>query len=127
VLDGDPELTKREHKYQTLVIDTLDWLEPMIWRPRLRARRQGQHRGVRLRQGIRRGARRVARVRRGARAAAPREGMHVVLLAHSLVKTFKNPEGEDYDRYSLALHDKAGGLLKQWARPSCSRTTRPTS
>jgi len=40
--------------------------------------------------------------------------MHVVLLAHGWIKGFKNPDGEDYDRYELKLHPKAGGLLKEW-------------
>ncbi len=40
--------------------------------------------------------------------------MHVVLLAHTHLKTFKNPLGEDFDRYELKLNLKAGGLLKEW-------------
>jgi hypothetical protein len=42
------------------------------------------------------------------------KGMQVVLLGHAIVKTFKNPEGEDYDRYQLRVHDKTGGLIKEW-------------
>ncbi len=42
------------------------------------------------------------------------KGMHVVLLAHTHLKTFKNPLGEDFDRYELKLNLKAGGLLKEW-------------
>ena len=40
--------------------------------------------------------------------------MQVVIFGHSIVKTFKNPEGEDYDRYQLRVHDKTGGLIKEW-------------
>jgi hypothetical protein len=40
--------------------------------------------------------------------------MHIVLVAHTHIKTFKNPEGDDFDRYELKLHIKAGGLLKEW-------------
>lgn len=39
-------------------------------------------------------------------------GVSVVLSAHSFVKTFKNPEGEDYDRYQLRMHEKLAGLFK---------------
>jgi len=38
----------------------------------------------------------------------------VILLAHSIIKTFKNPAGDDYDRFGLRVHDKAAGLLKEW-------------
>ncbi len=40
--------------------------------------------------------------------------MGVVLLGHSMIKNFKNPEGEDFDRYELKINLKAGGLLKEW-------------
>src|SRR3990172_4996521 len=40
--------------------------------------------------------------------------MHVLLLAHSWIKPFKNPTGDDFDRYELKLHAKAGGLAKEW-------------
>jgi hypothetical protein len=48
-------------------------------------------------------------------AMRARRGMGIVLLAHSWVKAFKNPVDEDYDRYELKLHAKAGGLIKEWA------------
>jgi hypothetical protein len=32
------------------------------------------------------------------------------------VKTFKNPEGPDFDRYEPQIHAKAAGVLKQWPR-----------
>jgi AAA domain len=42
------------------------------------------------------------------------QGVEIVIVGHSIVKTFKNPEGEDYDRYQLRVHDKLGGLVKEW-------------
>lgn len=43
------------------------------------------------------------------------KGLHIVIVGHSIVKTFKNPEGEDYDRYQLRVHDKTAGLIKEWS------------
>ena len=40
--------------------------------------------------------------------------MGIILVAHSWIKTFKNPEGEDFDRYEMKLHNKAAGLLREW-------------
>lgn len=42
------------------------------------------------------------------------KGLAILFVGHSIVKTFKNPEGEDYDRYQLRVHDKLGGLVKEW-------------
>lgn len=42
-------------------------------------------------------------------------GMSIIALAHSLVKPFKNPEGEDYDRYNADMHQKTWGVTHKWA------------
>lgn len=41
--------------------------------------------------------------------------MRVLLLAHSQVKQFRNPEGEDYDRYTPDCHHKTWNLTHKWA------------
>lgn len=35
-----------------------------------------------------------------------RRGLDIIMLAHSTVRTHKNPSGDDYDRYVPKLHDK---------------------
>lgn len=40
--------------------------------------------------------------------------MAIVLLCHTKVKPFKNPEGADYDRYQPDMHDKTWGLTHKW-------------
>ena len=47
-------------------------------------------------------------------ALRERRKMAIILLAHTHVKTFKNPEGPDYDRYEVDLHHKLWGLTKRW-------------
>lgn len=113
-LDAVRELAREPHKFQTLVVDTVDWLEPLVWRhvcerdrkPNIEAYGYGKGYVAALDEW---------RVFVGALEALRRaRPMHVVLLAHAMVKTYKNPEGDDYDRFSLKVHDKAGGLLKEW-------------
>jgi hypothetical protein len=41
--------------------------------------------------------------------------MAIIGVAHTKVKTFKNPEGPDYDRYTVDLHEKTWGLTHKWA------------
>lgn len=109
------ELTEGEHSFQTLVIDTLDWLEPLCWQAvceRLRLRSiedAGYGRGyvAALEEW------RTLLVRLD--ALRLKRGMHIVLLAHSAIRTFKNPEDADYDRYELKVHQKAAALLKEWS------------
>lgn len=42
------------------------------------------------------------------------QGVTVIFLAHSITSTFKNPEGEDFDRFSLACHSLFAGQLYSW-------------
>lgn len=41
-------------------------------------------------------------------------GMNVILLAHSAVKTFNDPEGPPYDRHEIAMNARSAGLLRAW-------------
>ena len=41
--------------------------------------------------------------------------MTVMLLCHTKVKSFRNPEGPDYDRYSPDVHEKTWSLTHKWA------------
>lgn len=41
--------------------------------------------------------------------------MTIVMLCHTKVKPFKNPEGADYDRYQPDIHEKTWGLSHKWA------------
>jgi hypothetical protein len=41
--------------------------------------------------------------------------MDIVILAHAQIRNFKNPVGEDYDRYGLRINEKAAGWLREWS------------
>lgn len=41
--------------------------------------------------------------------------MSVFLLGHAKVGQFRNPEGPDYDRWSVDVHHKTWGLTHRWA------------
>jgi hypothetical protein len=114
VLDGIRVLTTDEHPYKTLVVDTLDWAEPLLWDHICKANGQKNIEAFGYGKGYE-----VALVEwRSFLAALERmraaKSMHVIFLAHAQIKPFKNPEGEDYDRYQMKLHHKAGAMLREW-------------
>jgi hypothetical protein len=41
--------------------------------------------------------------------------MSILALAHTKISTFKNPEGSDYDRYTVDLHHKTWSLTHKWS------------
>lgn len=114
VLDAIDVLRTQEHEYQTVVFDTLDWLEPLLWAHVCAQHGQESIEGFGYGKGYAAALDEwrvfVARLEQ-LRAA---RGMHVLLLAHSWIKGFKNPLGEDYDRFEMKLHPKAGGFLREW-------------
>jgi hypothetical protein len=115
VLDAIRVLETEAHDFKTLVIDTLDWAEPMLWSHICKRD------GMANVEAYGYGKGHVAaldewRVFLAAlERMRDRRGMNVLLLAHSWIKPFKNPEGDDFDRYEMSLHAKSGGLIKQWA------------
>ena len=119
--DAVAELTNAQHEYKTLVIDTLDWLEPMCWahvcatsKPDRTGKRPDSIEAFGYGKGYSAALDEWRRLLSLIERLRNVRGMHVVLLAHGWVKGFKNPDGADYDRYELKLHPKAGGLLKEW-------------
>ena len=117
VMEAIRTLTVEAHEYRTLVVDTLDWLEPMCWDYVCRSAKKTSIEDFGFGKGY------VAALDEWRRFVAAldkmreRTGMHVILLAHSFVKAFKNPDADvgDFDRYEMKLHAKTAGLLKEWA------------
>jgi hypothetical protein len=110
------QLATEDHQWQTLVVDSIDWLEPIIWSHVCRIAGVESIKDVDGGYGSgytaaldqwRLFVAELENVRRTKR-------MHVVLIAHSLVKSFKNPEGPDFDRWQMKLNEKAAGFLGEW-------------
>jgi hypothetical protein len=112
VLDAIRLFETEQHDRKTLGIDTLDELEALLWAHI--CKRDGKANIEEY--GYGKGYNAALDEWRVFMAAIERlqskRGMNVVFTAHALVKTFKNPEGNDYDRYQPKLHDKAAGYLK---------------
>lgn len=117
IFDAIATLTDTEHPYKTLVIDTLDWAEPLAWAHV--CTKAGVDSIEDVGGGYGKGYQAALDEWRSLLAALERlrraKAMHVVLIAHTQIRPFKNPEGEDYDRYEMKLNAKAAGLIKEWA------------
>ena len=123
---GLEDLANNPHEFKTLVLDTADRLEALMWKHILKRESQpsalnksgkefhsieefGYGKGYQLAvDEWRELCRRLDLLR-------TQRGMTIVILAHAQIRTFKNPEGDDYDRYSLRINEKAGGFLREWA------------
>ena len=114
VMDAISSLYSTEHTYQTVVVDSLDWLEALVW---AQAAKDGGHKSIED-YGYGKGYIVAADLFRdaldGLNALRVNKKMIVILLAHSQVKRFDDPSTEPYDRYMLKLHQRTGAMVKEW-------------
>lgn len=116
VVDAVRALATSDHAFKSLVIDTLDWLEPLLWRDVCERNKVdsiedvggGFGKGyVAALDGWRSFIAELETLRRS-------KNMNIILLAHTTIRSFKNPTGEDFDRFEMKLNAKAAGLWKEW-------------
>lgn len=109
-------LYENEHKYQTVVIDTLDWLERLIWDSL--CRKQNVQSIEEYDKGYGKGyiaaVNQFREILAGLAALRNDREMEIVLLAHSQVKQFKNPETDNYDRFVPRIHQHASDVVQEW-------------
>lgn len=102
------------HDYRTLVVDSLSAAEPLCWRAVCEAGKKPDIEAFGYGKGYVAALDRWRELLAALENLQRRRQMGVVLLAHSALRTFKNPEGDDYDMWQLALNEKASGLLRGW-------------
>lgn len=98
----------------TFMLDSLDWLEPLIWAETCarnslgHIEEPGYGKGYVLADDV------WKELFRGFDALRD-AGMHVLLLAHAEAVTFNPPESDAYTRHDLALHKRARAIAHEWA------------
>jgi hypothetical protein len=119
ILDAIATLTADAGGYKTLVVDSLDWAEPLLHSKLISE--DGKADVIEeIAGGYGKWVSVVTNHWRILLAALERlqrvHRMNVILIAHSFIKQFSNPEGEDYSRYVLKLADKSAALCREWSK-----------
>jgi len=109
------DLYEGQHDFKTVVVDTLDALERMIWAEVAKKFRKTSIEEIGYAKGYTFALDYWKGFLEGLDALREKKGMGCVLIAHSQVQRFANPEGDDYDRYAPKLHKLAAGLVQEWA------------
>lgn len=110
-------LHAEQHDYQSVVIDSLDWLERLIFDELCR-----QYDVTSIEKvdgGYAKGYTHALTHWRKVLSLLNRlrveRGMVVLCIAHAKVEKFEDPESSAYDRYSPRLNKHACGLVCEWA------------
>lgn len=111
------ELLTKPHDYKTLVIDSADWLEPIL------------HQEICTRHGAKSIELAAGGYGKGYVEAVgdwqklckslsqlrDKRGMNVIIIAHTQVVKFADPYTQtEYDRYELKLYKKSSALLREF-------------
>ncbi len=109
-------LRDEDHEFRTVVIDSLDWLERLIFDEV--CKEFGVRSIEKADGGFGKGYvdalvhwRKVLSLLDELRN---KRGMMVILLAHAKVERFEDPENTAYDRYAPRLHKHAASLIAEW-------------
>jgi hypothetical protein len=102
--------------YQTLVIDTVGWVEHRIHEQARHEANMSLEKWNAYGHGVKHALSYHRRLLFALDEVQRRRSMEIILLAHAAVKNFPNPSGPDYNRYLPALQgDLTPDLYKQWA------------
>ena len=113
VLESLAALYTEDHDFKTVVIDSVDWLEPLVWGKACRdngwasIEEPGYGRGYIAALNLWR------QYIEGLNALRDDRGMTVVQIAHTDIKRFDSPEHDPYDRYVIKLHARAAALMQE--------------
>lgn len=108
------ELYTAEHDFRTVVIDSLDWLERLIWAEVCAKRGVESIEDIGYAKGYTFALQQWREVLAGLDALRNERGMQVVMTAHAAIEKFANPETETYDRYAPRLQKQASALVQEW-------------
>lgn len=111
VLDAISTLFDGGHDFKTVVIDSLDWLETLIWRD-IEAKYDAKD--LAYGKGAMIAADKWREILDGLTALRNDRGMAVILIAHTEIKRFDSPETEPYDRYQPKLQARSSALVREW-------------
>jgi len=115
--DAIKELTMERHDYQSLVIDSLDWLEPLV--ERAVCDLDGSESIEKAQGGFGKGYVACKTMWRGLMNdlsdLRAKRGMNIIVVAHSVVKAHSDPRtNAQYDRYVMRLNDKSAQVWKEF-------------
>lgn len=115
VLDAIGSLYAEEHEFKTLVIDSVDWLEPLIHADVCAKNGWVNIEAIDYGKGYVAAEAAWRQYIDGIRALRDDRGMQIIQIAHEEIKRYQSPDSEAYDRHAIKLHRRASALLQEHA------------
>lgn len=113
VISSLTALINEEHDYKTVVLDSLDHLEPLIWNEVAKKANKANIEDIGFAKGYIMALSYWRQIIDLLDRLRNEKNIAYILIGHINVKRFDSPETEPYDRYQLKLHDKAGAFIQE--------------
>jgi len=114
VVDAIGALYSEDHEYKTVVIDSLDWLERLIFAKVCRDKQVRSIEDIGYAKGFVFALDPWREILTGLDALRNERGMQIILIAHAAIEKFNNPNTEPYDRYAPRLNKHGSALVQEW-------------
>ena len=105
----------QKHDFKVLTTDTADWLEGLVFNQAAAEHGKKNVEDVGYGVGFATAQNLWREIFDCFDLLRKERNMMILMLAHEKVGKYNNPLTESYDRYSLKIHDKTVGLIKEWA------------
>lgn len=115
VLDALTALYTEEHDFKTCVVDSLDWLEPLIWQHVCEQHGKKSIEDFGYGKGYVEALTTWRLFFDGITALRDAKGMTIVMTAHSETKRVEDPLLPAYDTHDLKLHRRAAAMAEEFA------------
>jgi len=114
VIEQIDSLINEDHQFKTVVLDSLDWLEPLVVKHVLDAHKATSISKIggfgdgylAVRNEFRNMLNKLGQLRTN-------KNMVIVLLAHTQVKEFNDPSSDNYDRYQIKLGKQPAAICSE--------------
>ena len=108
-------VVEEEHEYKTVVIDSADWLERLIFEKVAKDHGKDSIGDIGYGQGYVMAVDHWKRILGALSWLRDNKNIGTILIAHEQIETFQSPSTEPYDRYGPALHKKTCPIVREWA------------
>ncbi len=113
VMSALASLYSENHEFESLVVDSLDHVEPLIWAEVCREHNVANLEALPYGRGYTEALARWRQFLDGVAALRDQKNMFVILIAHSQVVRIEDPTQPAFDAHSLKLHKKAAALVQE--------------
>ena len=115
VMEAIGTLYSEPHEFKTLVVDSLDWLENLVWKQVCKDNKVESIERMPFGKGYVEALSVWRQFFDGITALRDAKGMIVIMISHSETKRVEDPMMASYDTHTLKLHKRAAALAEEFA------------